>query len=208
MTCRTDDLALLARGVIEDEMLEAHARECATCGLELEKLRAEASLFRARVERVPGPPARTWGDVRRRVEAKRPRRAGFWALGGITLAAAAAMAIWLVVRRDEPRTAQPSVHLPTEETEDPPAKPDPIDRATQEYEDAIRVLETDWIEKSADLPPDQRAEDEVRFAAMRETIEDARREAGRDPRGRRQVLRAYAGYVKTLQAALIEEDET
>src|SRR5262245_22251014 len=95
MMCRTDDLALLARGAIEDEVLEAHARECAACGPELARLRAEAELFRVRAERAPGPPARTWGEVRRRVEEKRPARARWWAFGGIALAAAAATAIWI-----------------------------------------------------------------------------------------------------------------
>jgi len=37
-------------------------------------------------------------------------------------------------------------------------------------------------------------------------IDDARGEAARDVKARRRVLKAYAGYLKSLQSAVLEEE--
>ena len=97
-TCHDEELLALARGELPPDQArirEAHVASCAACAEELELLRADVALFRARAARSDGPPPATWEAIARRIGPGAPipirrassRRVVWYAAGAVALAA-------------------------------------------------------------------------------------------------------------------------
>ncbi len=209
MMCDEDKLAGLVRGELaaeEAREVETHAAACAECGEELRWLRAEQKLFAARTR--PPVPAHAWQGIERRVVLAREGRAhrrrtwvGAGAMG--TLAAAAAtLILWL--HRPDLRVAMIDAGAPPAALAVEPATAT-LDHAEQEYSKAIEVLEADWQTRRGAVPADRAHKVDEDLSRLKELVNENKAIAGADIEGRRRALKTYSAYMRTVQAAVLEE---
>jgi hypothetical protein len=205
MMCDNDKLTELARGELsgtEAAEVERHAESCESCARELAWARAEQMLFRARTR--PGVPPHAWQGIERRVAVAREgrdRRRRFWAGAG-AMGTLAAAAMTLLVWSHHP-------NMPTTVDAGVPAGLDQgaklaVDRAEVEYSQAIAVLDADWQQKRSGLPPERARRVDEELSRLKEQMKKNETIAV-DLEGRRKALRTYSAYVRTVQAAVLEE---
>ena len=205
MMCDNDKLTELARDELsgaEAAEVERHAESCESCARELAWARAEQMLFRARTR--PGVPAHAWQGIERRVTVVREgreRRRRFWAGAGAmgTLAAAAMTLLMWSKGAHNGATIDAGVA----------AGPDQgaqlaVDHAEAEYSRAIAVLDADWQLKRTGLPPERARRVDEELSRLKEQMKKNESIAV-DLEGRRKALRTYSAYVRTVQAAVLEE---
>jgi len=210
--CDKEQMVDLARGKLspaEARDATAHAADCVTCAGELAWARAEAELFSspARRSRVP---AHVWQGVERRivVAAERlERRRRMWAGGGALASLAAAAAALVVLWQDPTQRAllldggsSAAGGAPVVEVTNT------LDKAEAEYAKAIQVLEADWETRRAGMAPERAARVDSELSQLRTLMTENRTLAGVDPEGRRRALRTYSAYMRTMKAAVLEDE--
>ncbi|HKA87774.1 MAG TPA: zf-HC2 domain-containing protein [Haliangiales bacterium] len=210
MMCDEEKLAGLVRGELgaeEARAVEAHAEGCAECAEELRWLRAEQKLFAARTR--PAVPAHAWQGIERRVvlarEGRAHRRRTWVGVGAMGTFAAAAATLILWVHRP--------LHVAINDAGAPAAAPvmvaEPaaatLDRAEQEYSRAIEVLDADWQTRRGAVPAERAKKVDRDLSRLKELMNENKAIAGADVEGRRRALRTYSAYMRTVQAAVLEE---
>jgi len=209
--CDSDKLTELARDElpvgVATEILR-HVDSCESCARELAWARAEQRLFDARTR--PELPSDAWQGIERRVavarEAQKKRRRMWASVGAMGTLAAAAMSL-LVWRIQNPRPGNPDAIIDAG-----PAGPVggdqgaklALDHAEAEYTRAIEVLDADWQKKRASLPPERVKRVDEELSHLREQMK-VNESIAVDLEGRRKALKTYSAYVRTVQAAVLEE---
>jgi anti-sigma factor RsiW len=208
MMCDEDKLAGLVRGELsaaEAREVEAHAAACAECGEELRWARAEQKLFAARTR--PAVPAHAWQGIERRVvlarEGRAHRRRAWIGASAMGTLAAAAATLLLWVHRPDLRVAMVDGGAPPALSAEPATAT--LDHAEAEYSKAIEVLEADWQSRRAQVPADRARAVDDELTRLKELVNENKAIAGADLEGRRRALKTYSAYMRTVQAAVLEE---
>jgi anti-sigma factor RsiW len=209
MMCDEDKLAGWVRGeltVEEAREVEAHAAGCAECAEELRWARAEEKLFAARTR--PAVPTHAWQGIERRVvlarEGRAHRRRAWMGAGAMGTLAAAAATLILWVHRPDQRVAMndagaPPVGMVVEQAAAT------LDHAEAEYSRAIEVLEADWQTRRAVVPAERARKVDDDLVRLKELVNENKAIAGANLEGRRRALKTYSAYMRTVQAAVLEE---
>lgn len=222
--CDRDDLRFELEAWIGGELpperaaeVEAHTKTCAECKEELGWLETERKLYAARREQAAAaPPATMWAQIERRVADEPPKgkvlafRRRTAVVGVVAAVAAAAAALLLMAgpRREQLAVEVTAPHGPAVAVPGKPTADESMDRAMNEYEQAIGTMERDYQARRPTLPPSRARKYDTQFAQLRKVVDESKQAAGRDVAGRRRVLKAYAGYMRTLKTVLLEEEET
>jgi hypothetical protein len=221
--CPDERLVALVQGGLDAEAqrsLEQHLASCLECTRELRLLRAEQALFSARAELAPPPPSGVWDQIAARTVGVAPparvsqparRRAGW--LAGASLAAAAAVVTFLAVdRRMSPGHAQiknladaglAAMQAPLQKDTGKAAAA--LDAADQDLDKAIAQLQLDYARRRVTLPPSRMRRYDEQFTAALSAVEQARSVAGQDVSARRQLVRARARYLRSIQTVVLRE---
>jgi hypothetical protein len=205
MMCDNDKLTELARDELsgaEAADAERHAESCERCARELAWARAEQMLFGGRTR--PGVPAHAWQGIERRVTVAREgreRRRRFWAGAGAmgTLAAAAMTMLMFAKGAHNGTTIDAGVAVGPDQ-----GAQLAVDHAEAEYSRAIAVLDADWQVKRTGLPAERARRVDEELSRLKEQMKKNESIAV-DLEGRRKALRTYSAYVRTVQAAVLEE---
>jgi hypothetical protein len=228
--CPDERLCALAQGTLDATTareLERHVAGCTECAAELRWLSAEQAMFSARAERAPGPPSGVWDQIAARTVGVAPpaavsqpararRRAGWMA--GVSLAAAAAVVTFLAVDKRMDRSPQ---HVAIRNLADAGVKAmqvDPglvkvespravqaLDSADRDLDQAIAQLQKDYARRRVTLPPSRMRRYDEQFTAALEAVDQARSAAGQDVAARRQLVRARARYLRSIQTVVLRE---
>jgi hypothetical protein len=224
--CPDERLVALVQGGLDAEAqlaLEQHVGSCLECTRELRLLRAELALFSARAELAPAPASGVWDQIAARTvgvapparvnQPARARRRAGW-LAGTSLAAAAAVVAFLAVDRHmAPGHAQirrltdaglaamqpAPLHQST-------ARADAaLDAADRDLDQAIAQLQEEYARRRVTLKPSRMRRYDEQFNAAFTAVEQARSVAGTDVSARRQLVRARARYLRSIQTVVLRE---
>jgi hypothetical protein len=223
--CPDERLVALVQGGLDAEAqraLEQHLASCLECTRELRLLRAEQALFSARAELAPPPPSGVWDQIAARTvgvapsarvsQPARARRRAGW-LAGASLAAAAAVVAFLAVDRHmSPGHAKiksladaglAAMQAPLQTYTGKAAAA--LDSADQDLDKAIAQLQLDYARRRVTLPPSRMRRYDEEFTAALSAVEQARSVAGQDVSARRQLVRARARYLRSIQTVVLRE---
>ena len=213
----TEMLESFALGAQPDAAAQAHLAECAECARELAWAKAERALFLRR----PAPQsAHLWSGVAARIARQerlhRPRWAVRTAYAAAAVGAAAAVVLNLVrpVKLPQPQK-QPEVAQAQESQQPekrPPSGPDAktlaaLDRAEADYRDAAKVLEEEYARIRPSMEPKLAGRWDETLTRARTQLGDARKSmVAQDVNARMRVLDGYAGYLRSLRTAVLEQE--
>jgi hypothetical protein len=225
-TCPDERLVALVQGSLDAQAslaLEQHVASCLECSRELRLLRTEQALFSARAELAPAPPSGVWEQIAARTvgvapparvsQPARARRRAGW-LAGVSLAAAAAVVAFLAVDR---HMSPGHAHIknladaglaalqPTPLQHDTTRAAAALDSADQDLDKAIAQLQKDYARRRVTLPPSRMRRYDEEFTAALSAVEQARSVAGQDVSARRQLVRARARYLRSIQTVVLRE---
>ena len=199
-------LDALVMGAQADATAQEHLSQCERCARELAWAGAERALF---ARRSSPPTDHLWSAVAARISKRRFHRPR-WALrAGAALAGAAAAALVLLVVRPVKKSLAP---LP-EQTEAPAPGPDAktlaaLDRAEADYLDAAKVLEDKYARLRPRLEPKLAARWDETLTRARTDLGGARKGmVAQDVNARMRLLDGYAGYLRSLRAAVLQSQE-
>jgi len=168
--------------------IEAHARECRTCGQRLEWMRRENQAIRSWAAPSDADVERLWAGIRAGIGHK-PSSRRWIPAAAIATAAAAAMALFVVHGRTE-----------SDEEE------------TSSAQSAIAMAESDYARAAATLEAQVAARhpaggrQATALGRARTGLQRARASAGNDASARARVLEGYAAYLRSLRRALQDDD--
>jgi hypothetical protein len=226
--CSLEDLEALVEDQLDDEAtarVTAHLAECAACRDELQWLRAEAELMARRRQQQPPVAPAVWQNIAERIAQPEtaavasgnvvPLKAKRWGLGarvayGGLLAAAAAAVVLATWPGGNGRIGPIELHdqgmgpSPIAKHDKKNAANVALDAAEREYRDAAGVLEAEYKEERASLPPSVAERYDRMLAETRARVADARVLAGNDVDGRMVVLDGYAEYLRSLQTIVTD----
>jgi hypothetical protein len=234
-TCPDERLIALAQGTLhadEAQDLEEHVTGCPVCARELRWLSAEQVMFSAHAEEAPPLPADAWDKIAARTVAA-PKKAAPVRRGAVKWArslglAAAAPAVgfvawsgWHAGRRPlrEPSVAVSTLPAdaavvgqidvdggsPTGDPSTAPRAAAALDAADRDLDHAIAALQDDYQRRRASLPPARARRYDQEFTTALAVVEKARSTAGSDVSARRQVVRARARYLRSIQTVVLRE---
>lgn len=231
--CPDERLCALAQGTLDADTaheLERHVAGCAECAQELRWLSAEQAMFGARAELAPSPPSGVWDQIAARTVGVAPpasvtppararRRAGWMA--GVSLAAAAAVVTFLAVDKRMQRTSgQMAVRNlvdagiaatrldPGLQKMESPRAVAALDSADRDLDQAIAQLQQDYARRRVTLPPSRMRRYDEQFTAALSAVDQARSVAGQDVAARRQLVRARARYLRSIQTVVLREGKS
>ncbi len=232
--CPDERLVELVRGALdadEAQALEEHVASCAVCARELRWLSAEQVMFTTRAEEAPPLPAGVWDQIAARTVGVAPparvnkpaavRRRVTW-LAGASLAAAAAVVAFLTVDHgmepsarthakihalaDAGVTAMIGSDAGTNVLEKTTTRANAaLDSADRDLDHAIAQLQQDYQRRRARLPPSRARRYDEEFTTALSAVEQARTAAGQDVSARRQLVRARARYLRSIQTVVLRE---
>jgi hypothetical protein len=206
----TEILESFALGAEPDGAAQAHLAGCAECARELAWANAERALFARR----PAPPsAHLWSGVAARIARERRVHRPRWAVRAVSVAAvaAAAAAIFIIVGPLRTNLKSGGAQKP-EVAEAAPSGPDAktlaaLDRAEADYRDAARVLEEEYARLRPQMEPKLAGRWDETLTRARTELGDARKSlVAQDVNARMRVLDGYAGYLRSLRAAVLEQE--
>ena len=210
--CDPDRLEAFVDGTltpVERAGTEAHLRECAACAAELVALNAEQALLARRRSAQPPLSPELWRGVEARLARPAPARARRWTgrpitVGVSSLVAAAAALLLFVGQHDVPGPiATPSARVaPSRRARLSPEVT--LDRAENEYRDALTVLEAEYRHERQALKPSTAARYDRALANAGEAVRHGRTVAAGDLDGRLALLDGYAEYMRSLQTIVAD----
>jgi anti-sigma factor RsiW len=225
--CPDERLVALVQGALdgaEAAALEDHVERCAICARELRWLSAEQVMFSARADAAPPLPAGVWDQIEdklaaRRAPAVRPRavrRRTAWLAGTSLAAAAAVLAFFVVDGQLGQRSGPAHVQVSHDRVASADAGTAPVvtgtgqaaaalDAADRDLDQAIAQLQQDYQRRRAKLPPARARRYDEEFTTALSAVEQARSQAGQDVSARRQVVRARARYLRSIQTVVLRE---
>jgi hypothetical protein len=182
--------------------VEAHVRGCDACRREVEWLRGEQAWMARRRGDQPAVRADLWDAVAARVETRKPRRLQVPALVVSSLAAAAAVVVFVATRPLGPVIKHAPVAAAAAVASTEPLAV--LDAAEQEYLHALATLEAEYRRQRQGLPPAVAARYDGALERTRAAITQARNVSGRDVDARVQLLEGYDDYLWSLQSIVAE----
>lgn len=187
---------------------KAHLAACAGCARELAWAKAERALF----ERRPTPPSQhLWSGVAARIAQRRLYRPR-WAVRAAVVAAAAAAAAVIIFAGPVQVLQRPKPVETAANAEAPPPGPDAktlaaLDRAEADYRDAAKVLEDEYSRLRPQMDPRLAARWDETLTRARTELGEARKSmVAQDVNERMRVLDGYAGYLRSLRTAVLEQE--
>ena len=202
-------LESFALGAEPEGEAQAHLAGCAECARELAWAKAERALFARR----PAPPSEhLWSGVAARIARERRVHRPRWAVRAavVVAAAAAAAAVFLIagpvrvgMKHEAPRTELAEAPAPGPDAKTLAA----LDRAEADYRDAAKVLEDEYTRLRPQLDPKLAARWDETLTRARTQLGDARKGmVAQDVNARMRVLDGYAGYLRSLRTAVLEQE--
>ena len=187
---------------------QAHLASCAACARELAWAKAE----RALLQRRPAPQtAHLWSGVAARIAQKPRLHRPHWAWRvAVAAAAVTAASVFLVLAPVKIRV-QPQPPAQVAEARQPPG-PDAktlaaLDRAEADYQDAAKILEAEYERLRPQLDPKLAARWDETLTRARTQLGEARKSmVAQDVNARMRVLDGYAGYLRSLRTAVLEQE--
>jgi hypothetical protein len=216
MSCNHDDLLGLARGELAPERaeeVESHAASCAECASELSWLRTERALFRAQ---TATPASHVWQGIERRIviahEERRTRRQRWLQVGAASTLVAAAAGFLLTIWSHGLVTPEPGSNVKRDDQTEPRREDTveaslAVDAAEVEYRNAIRQLESAYLQERDRLDPEEQLRFDSELRRLRKQLKAERVAAKDDVWARRRVLRTYSAYMRTMQAMVLPKSE-
>lgn len=242
MSCNLDRelLESLVLGELGDDRadeVEAHVAECHECAGELDWLRLELRAFETRASTDASDQAERdmlWDRIEAQIDGvgepegidlpekpgrRRPVLYFLSGFGAASLAAAAAVLLWVQLDKDTdnqaPVTNDTVAVAPTKTIG--PAKPATsdqklaaaraaLDKAEDEYENAIAALEATYKARRHRLAASKATGYDKAMASSSTALRQARKAAGDDIDARMRVLDMYSSHVHTLQSLVADSD--
>lgn len=207
----TEILESYALGAQPDAAAQAHLAECAECARELAWAKAERALFMRR----PAPQSdHLWSGVAARIARQQRLFKPRWAVRTAYAAAAVAAAAVVLILVKPVNVPQPQKPPEVAEAKQPrqPSGPDAktlaaLDRAEADYRDAAKVLEDEYARLRPQLDPKLAARWDETLSRARLQLGDARKSmVAQDVNARMRVLDGYAGYLRSLRTAVLEQE--
>jgi hypothetical protein len=205
-------LESFALGSQPDASAQAHLAGCGECARELAWAKAERALFLRR----PAPQSEhLWSGVAARISPQRRAHRPRWAVRAaiFTAAVAAAAAVLIIVGPVKVHLKPAGTPLSNSEVaEATPPGPDAktlaaLDRAEADYRDAAKVLEEEYARLRPQLDPKLAARWDETLTRARLQLGEARQSmVAQDVNARMRVLDGYAGYLRSLRTAVLEQE--
>jgi len=218
----------IATGGFAGPDAKAHLAGCAECARELAWAKAERALL---MRRPTSPTQHLWSGVAARIARERRLYRPRWAVRAAFAAAAAAAAAAVVIFAGTTRVQVAPQPKPAgtarggdgfagdgrspqggASNDAPPPGPDAktlaaLDRAEADYRDAAKVLEDEYGRLRPQMDPKLASRWDETLTRARTQLGDARKGmVAQDVNARMRVLDGYAGYLRSLRTAVLEQE--